>query len=109
MASKGSFNWFRAETVISINHCAHLQDAIPSGHLCVILNGAQLNIEVREEFAKQVMASCSELCIFPCDSVRYVGVWINVRIFNTEHIRQFVSASLEYAVEYALGTLHVAV
>lgn len=47
MASQGSFNWFRAETVTSINHCVHLQGALPSGDLCVILNGAQLNIEVR--------------------------------------------------------------
>ena len=47
MASQGSFNWFRAETVISINHSVRLQGSIPSEELFVILNGAQLNTEVR--------------------------------------------------------------
>lgn len=51
------------------------------------------------------MASCLELCIFPCGFERYVGVWI----FDTEYIKQFVSASLEYAVEHALGRFYVAV
>ncbi|KAG5271887.1 hypothetical protein AALO_G00185240 [Alosa alosa] len=45
MASQGSFNWFRAETVISINHSVRLLGVIPSRDLCVILNGAQPNTE----------------------------------------------------------------